>query len=162
MFTQYVFCKNVSPLLILNFSFDILFFVVKNETRGDKSFDSRPYEIAFERRPGYLYVYVSGEHDSYEISRSYWLEVAEHCRKIDCNKILIEEDIPEAVSPADMYQLATELPKMGFLGVRVAFYDRYADQQDLNEFGELVAVNRGLYGKLFNDINEAEDWLLSE
>jgi len=148
--------------LILIFSFDILFFVVQNETRGDKSSDSKPYKITFERRPDYLYVYVNGEHDSYEISYQYWLEVAEHCRKINCNKILIEEDIAEAVSLADMYQLATDLPKMGFLGVRVAFYDRYAEQRDLNEFGKLVAVNRGLYGKIFNDINEAEDWLLSD
>ena len=148
--------------MLLVFAFDNLFFVAKNNPESDELSDSESYKIAFEQRPHYLYVYVIGEHDSYEISRSYWLEVAEHCRKINCNKILIEEDIPEAISPADMYQLATELPKMGFLGVRVAFFDRYAEQRDLNEFGELVAVNRGLYGKIFNDIKAAENWLLSE
>lgn len=135
--------------------------MVNNNADKDKTSDSKPYQITFEQRPQYLYVYVTGKHDSYEISRAYWLEVAEHCRNISCNKILIEEDIPEAVSLAEMYQLATELPQMGFLGVRVAFYDRYAGQHDLNEFGELVANNRGLYGKIFNDINEAETWLLS-
>ena len=56
----------------------------------------------------------------------------------------------------------TDLAQMEFLGVRVAFYDRYAEQQDLNEFGELVAVNRGLYGKIFNNIDEAKNWLLFE
>ena len=135
--------------------------MITNKADKDKSSGSKSYQITFEQRPQYLYVYVTGEHDSYEISRAYWLEVAEHCRKLNCNKILIEEDIPEAVSLTEMYQLATELPQMGFLGVRVAFFDRYAGQQELNEFGELVASNRGLYGKIFNNINEAETWLLS-
>lgn len=124
--------------------------------------DAKPYQIIFEERPEYLYVYVSGERDNYEISRSYWLEVSAKCGKINCKKILIEEDLPEAVSISDMYRLAAELPQMGFFGVRVAFFDRYAEQNELNEFGELVAVNRGIMGKLFNDIQAAEEWLLSE
>ena len=136
--------------------------MVKNNSLTSDSPDTKPYQIAFEQRPQYLYVYVTGAHDSYEISRRYWLEVSEQCGKSNCKKVLIEEDIPEAVSLADMYQLGTDLAEMDFLGVRVAFYDRYAEQQDLNEFGELVAVNRGLYGKIFNNINEAEKWLLSD
>ena len=124
--------------------------------------DAKPYQITFEERPEYLYVYVTGSADSYEISRSYWLEVSAACGKINCNKILIEEDIPEVVSISDMYRLASELPQMGFFGVRVAFFDRYAEQNELNEFGELVAVNRGIMGKIFNDIQAAEEWLLSD
>jgi len=46
--------------------------------------------------------------------------------------------------------------------VRVAFFDRYAEQNQLNEFGELVAVNRGITGKIFNDIQTAEEWLLCD
>ena len=158
---RYFFRKKVISLLLDNFSSDILSFVVNNESDSSKLSDSKPYQITFEQRPHYLYVYVTGEHDSYEISYQYWLEVAEYCKKINCDKILIEEDIAESVSLADVYKLASDLPKMGFLGVRLAFYDRYADQQNLNEFGELVAINRGLYGKIFNDLNKAETWLLS-
>jgi hypothetical protein len=121
---------------------------------------NKPYQITFEERPDYLYVYITGDHDSYEISRSFWLEVAEMSRKTDYKKVLIEEDIPEAVSISDMYRLASELPQMGFYGVRVAFMDRYAEQNELNEFGELVAVNRGMMAKIFNDIQAAEEWLL--
>ena len=121
--------------------------------------DNKPYKISFEPRPEYLYVYVSGDEDNYEISHQYWMEVAEHCRRTMCKKVLIEEDIKETASMADVYRLASELPNMGFLGVRIAFYDRFAAHQDLNEFGELVAVNRGLHGKIFNDFDEAEKWL---
>lgn len=122
--------------------------------------DDKPYQITFEERSEYLYVYVTGDHDSYEISRAFWLEVAEVSRKTGCKKVLLEEDIPEAVSISDMYHLVSELPQMGFYGFRIAFIDRYAEQNDLNEFGELVAVNRGMMGKIFNDINAAEEWLL--
>lgn len=120
---------------------------------------SKPYQITFEQRPQYLYVYVSGEKDSYEISRRYWLEVADECRKTGYKKVLIDEDIAEVVTIAEVYQLASEIPLMGFQGVRVAFFDRYAAHTDLNQFGELVATNRGLAGRVFNDFEEAENWL---
>lgn len=123
---------------------------------------SKPYNISFENRSGYLYVYVNGEHDSYEISRAYWLEIAGKCATANAGKVLIEEDIPEDVSMGEMYQLASELPQFGFAGVRIAFVDRYIEQQDLNQFGELVANNRGLHAKVFNDVAEAEKWLLSD
>jgi hypothetical protein len=129
-------------------------------TAADNS--SKLYDISFENRSKYLYVYVSGEHDSYEISSGYWHEIAAECAKIKAVKVLIEEDIPEDVSMGEMYQLASELPEFGFIGIRIAFVDRYIEQQDLNQFGELVANNRGLHAKVFNDVSEAEKWLLSD
>ncbi len=129
-------------------------------SKGEES--EKLYSIIFEHRPQYLYVYVSGEHDSYEVSRQYWLEVAAECNKTGYKKVLIEEDIMETVSIPEVYQLASELPQMGFQGVRVAFYDRFAEHADLNEFGELVATNRGLSAKTFNNLEEAEKWLLTE
>lgn len=123
---------------------------------------SDSYRISFEYRPEYLYVYVSGEHDSYEISLRYWREIADECSKNEVKKVLIDEDIPEAISMGEMYRLASEIPQLGFFGIRIAFVDRYIEQQDSNEFGELVAQNRGMYGKIFNDFNAAETWLLSQ
>ncbi len=51
---------------------------------------------------------------------------------------------------------------MGFGRTRIAFMDRYLEQNDLNEFGELVAVNRGVNTKIFNDLKTAEEWLLND
>jgi hypothetical protein len=126
---------------------------------GSSSEDSKPYLIKFERRPEYLYAYVNGERDSLEISLAFWREIAEECRRDDARKVLIEEDIEESVSMLEMYQIAAEIPQMGFAGVLIAFVDRYLEQQDLNEFGELVATNRGLRAKVFNNVREAEKWL---
>ncbi|MGI9056210.1 MAG: hypothetical protein ACR2F2_10465 [Pyrinomonadaceae bacterium] len=120
------------------------------------------YQITFEHRPQYLYVYVTGDHDSYEISRQYWLEVAGECSKTEYKKVLIEEDIKELISLSEVYQLASELPLMDFQGVRVAFFDRFAEHDELNQFGELVATNRGLLARVFNNFEEAENWLLNK
>ena len=119
------------------------------------------YTITFEERPGYLYVYVEGEHDSYEISRSFWLKVAERARKTGAVSVMIDENIAEGVPLADVFQLASEIPDMGFGRARLAFVDRYLDQNEVNEFGVLVAQNRGANGRIFNDARLAEEWLLS-
>ena len=120
----------------------------------------KPYELTLEHRNGYLYAYVEGESDSYEISRAFWTEVADEVRRTDVERVLIDENIEQSVSMAEVFQLASELPKMGFGSARVAFVDRYLDQQEVNAFGELVAVNRGLSGKVFNNVAEAESWLI--
>ena len=125
------------------------------------SADAKLYKLEFEERAEYLYAYVSGETDSLDISREYWREIAEECRRIKCGKVLIVEDIKEVVSTMDEFQIASEIPSMGFFGIRVAFVDLYIEHSAINEFGEIVATNRGLHGKVFNDLAEAEKWLLS-
>jgi hypothetical protein len=121
----------------------------------------KPYHLILEQRPGYLYAYVEGEHDSYEISKAYWQEIAGEVVRLGAKRVLIDENIAESVPLADIYQLASELPAMGFDSARVAFVDRYLDHHEVNSFAELVAVNRGMRGKVFNDLETAERWLLN-
>lgn len=123
----------------------------------------KQYNIKFENRSEYLYAYVTGEEDNVEISAQYWNEIAEECRQNNYKKVLVVEDINDAVaSVVELYQFAVELPKLGFAGTYIAFVDRYIEQNELNKFVELVASNRGLMGRVFNDVNEAEKWLLSQ
>lgn len=113
-----------------------------------------------EERPGYLYAYVEGDHDTYAISRAYWQEIADEVGRLGALRVLIDENIVESISVSDVFRLASEIPAMGFGRARIAFVDRYLDQNEVNEFGELVAVNRGANGKIFNDLPTAEKWLL--
>lgn len=146
----------------LNVRLQIAKFLDETLMESNKADNLKLYQISFEHRPEYLYVYVAGEEDSYEVSIGYWREVAAECKKSNIKKVLIEEDIPEAVEMSDMYRIASEIPLLGFAGVRVAFVDRYTEQQKDNEFGELVATNRGLYGKIFDNTEEAEKWLMGD
>ncbi|MBS1795054.1 MAG: hypothetical protein JSS81_14440 [Acidobacteria bacterium] len=105
---------------------------------------------------------MTGEKDSYDISRQFWLEIAAECHKSKYQKVLIEENIRENVSMSEMYRFASEIPRLGFFGIRVAFVDLCDEQRQLNKFGETVATNRGLFSRVFDTAAEAERWLLSE
>ena len=119
------------------------------------------FTLRFEERPGYVYAFVEGQKDSYEISRQYWKAVADECRRVKSKKVLIEENITDELSTTDTYQLTSEMMELGFSGIRVAFVDRHFTHQDSNKFGELVATNRGLIVKVFANVEQATEWLLS-
>jgi hypothetical protein len=121
----------------------------------------KPYRISFEVRDEYLYAYIEGEQDSFEISKQYWTDVSESLQRSGKKKVLVEENIVENGEMTDLFNLSTSLPDMGFSDKKIAFVDRIADQAELNSFGELVAVNRGLNVKIFKSVDEAEKWLLS-
>jgi len=69
------------------------------------------YKITFEKRSAYLYAYVEGEHDSYTISRAYWQEVADEAARVGMRRILIDENIVESVTVAEVFLLASEIPR---------------------------------------------------
>ena len=119
-----------------------------------------PYQLTMEPREGYLYAYVAGEHDTFEICYAYWGEIGDKLSELGLDRVLIVEDIAEESPMVDVYELASRLPDIGFRGITIAFVDRYASHQDLNDFGVLVGSNRGLIGKAFSNETEAEHWLL--
>ena len=121
----------------------------------------KPYQISFEQRPDYLYACVEGENDSYAISKAYWTEISLECERVSASRVMVDENLTASGSVAEMYQIASEIPGM-FSGIKIAFVDRHADQAGLNEFGELVAINRGVTGKFFIDAADAEEWLLKD
>ena len=122
--------------------------------------EKKPYDLKFETREGYLYAYVAGEHDNYDICVAYWGEIAKKLEEMGIDRVMIVEDIVEESPIADVYELASQLADMGFRGIRIAFVDRYSSHLELNEFGVLVGSNRGLIGQAFSDEAEAEKWLM--
>jgi len=125
--------------------------------------EERPFNIGFEDRGDHLYARVEGPTDSYEISQMYWAEIAVEVAKRGSKKLFVEERLEEQIpSIADTYQAAAERHEMGLAGIKIAFYDAFADQLDQNQFGELVARNRGVNVKVFDDADSALAWLQSE
>lgn len=75
--------------------------------------------------------------------------------------MLIEENISATASKEDVYRIASELPELGFAGIRMAYIDRFLDQKDLNEFGHDVAVDNGIDVEIFGNQADADKWLSS-
>lgn len=118
------------------------------------------YQLTLEHRPGYLYAYVRGTKDSVEIDRSYFGKIAEECRKHDCKRVLIEEDLDTQLSATEMYQATSSVRALYVPGVKVAFVDRRPSHRPGNLFGQLVATNRGVWVRVCDSAEEAEAWLL--
>ena len=125
--------------------------------------DDKSYSITYDVRPDYLYAHVTGSAETSELIRDYWNEIAGECERHSVKKLLVEEDLSRRVdSMSDVYTSSADVSVIGGLaGVKVAYVDRNPEHRDLNRFGELVASNRGMYCKAFEDVDEAERWLLS-
>ena len=119
-----------------------------------------PYKLEFEYRPHYLYAKVTGKEDSLNISLSYWNTVAAERKARNYTKVLVDEDLEQQPTLIDIFEVAAVLSTMGFEGSTIAFVDRQLDHLEYNKFAETVAVNRGVKGKVFIDLAEAEAWLL--
>ena len=122
----------------------------------------KPYDLTLEVRDDYLYAYVTGQHDSFAISFAYWSEIAKKLAELGLDRVLVIEDIAEQSPMVDVYEISSQLIDIGFRGITIAFVDRYASHQELNDFGVLVGSNRGLMGQAFGDESEALQWLLSQ
>lgn len=118
-------------------------------------------EIQFEERDGYLYAFISGKEESVFLALKYWKYIIDECKKRGFEGLLVEEDFPNQLSATDMYTITSGISKMEPLGLKIAFVDRVSEHNKLNLFGETVAVNRGVNGRVFTEIEDAEAWLKS-
>jgi len=119
----------------------------------------KSYTIVFEDYPDYLYALVHGDKYGYEVLAGFLREIADECRNRNFSQVLIEENISATATKEDVYRIASELPELGFAGIRMAYIDRFLDQNDLNEFGQDVAVDNGIDVEIFADQEAAHEWL---
>jgi hypothetical protein len=119
-------------------------------------------DVRFEHRGAYLFAHITGKGESLQTTQANWREIADACKRGGYNKVLILEDIEGEMPFMEQFAFAAGLKEIGFDGVKVAFVDAKAEQFANNKFAEDVAVNRGANGRLFQDIDEALAWLLSD
>ncbi|MEP6789318.1 MAG: hypothetical protein ABJB40_12845 [Acidobacteriota bacterium] len=118
----------------------------------------KPYRLAYEMRPGYLYVHFRSDTTDYEIIRQYWNEIIVMATSTRCKRLLIEKDISVESSMVDAFRIASEIA-VEFKSVKVAICDWKTPLQVV-EFEELVATNRGLNTRTFRQFSAAEAWLM--
>ncbi len=119
------------------------------------------FSLYFETRGEYLYVRIEGSGVDYDVHRECWEKIAEEFRRSQQFRLLIEQNSVEQPSMSDTFQLSSDIAEMGFDDCKFAYVDEKEENRDINEFGEVVALNRGLNCKTFSNMDEAETWLLS-
>ena len=121
--------------------------------------EDKGYTLEMELREGYLYALAGGRKLTAQISAAYWNEIAGRCFDSSCDKVLIEKNFEEAVGPNEMLLMADHLGKL-LPGRHIAFVDRFR-HDDINELGKKLARNRQVMLQLFENIADAEKWLLA-
>jgi hypothetical protein len=121
----------------------------------------RKYSIVYENYPTYLYALVHGEAYGYEVLVAFLKEIAGEVRSRGFDKVLIEENISAGATKDVAFRVASELPQLGFTGIRMAYIDRFLDQEEVNEYGRDIAVHHGIDVRLFADQEMADRWLNS-
>jgi len=118
--------------------------------------------IRFEDREGYLYAFFSGRRDNLADAIKFWQRAVDECHKRAYKRLLIEEDFPVPLSTADIFYLAAAIAKMSVTHLKIAFADRDLAQNDINMFAGTVAANRGVVGRIFTNVSDAEKYLTSK
>lgn len=116
-------------------------------------------KLFIEDRNNYLYAEVSGPSDSFEITMAYWTAIAEQCHKRDTYRLLVLERLGEYAGERNMTLMIDSIIALGFENIRVAFVDAFIEHLAIAEQGEILAMERGIAGRVFGSVQEAERWL---
>ena len=117
------------------------------------------FTLRFEKRPDYLYAFVSGPRDSLAVSCEFWKQVHARATELEAQNIIVEEDFPNQLSTMDMYHVVEFMTEIFPYKTSIAHVDRQASDMEINNFGETVGVNRGLHHRAFNNLAGAQEWI---
>jgi hypothetical protein len=142
----------------------VLWFAVRlTLLRCEMGTDSiKDIEVRFENRNIYLYTFFSGSRNGIADALLCWQKAISECKKRGYKKLLVEQEFPEALSTIDSFDAVEAVSRMEIFDLIIAFVDRSISHKDTNTFVENVAVNRGLWAKVFNNFCDGEAWLISQ
>jgi len=118
------------------------------------------YKLDYTDKGEYTHFVVEGK-DSLETTRAFWTEVYNISKRKGYFRVLVEEHLEGQLTPAEMFEVCQELPElMRGIPLRIAHVDVVSEHLVDNELGETVAHNRGMEVKVFDNLDNALDWLL--
>jgi hypothetical protein len=118
-------------------------------------------QLQMEELPDYLAARFIGSGVAEEGWRQFGL-IAECCKRANKNKLLIDITKAEgALSITEKYLAAEASRIFARYGIKVAFVEM-PERLDPRKFFLLAARNRGVNAEAFTNLQDAEEWLLSE
>lgn len=116
-------------------------------------------QLRFEDRLDYLYAEVTGPRDSVAISTAYWQRIAERCEERKVRKLMVVERLGDFSGERDMADMVDAIIAMGMGRLKVAFVVARIEEMARLEHGEILAIERGANGRVFESTSLAERWL---
>ena len=120
------------------------------------------YKLTIDQKPTYLHAIVTGRNSRENVVR-YLEETLRECTARSCFRILIEERLDgPRLGALDVFQIVSEgSSKADGILKAIAYVDVNA-VNNMMQFAETVAVNRGVPVVVFSTVADAEKWLLNE
>ena len=117
-------------------------------------------EVTFEN--DYVNIIFNGE-KNLDLAKKVFSRAVETCVTHNCYKILGIANTTKPISTIEMFDFNDFINELGFnYKYRMAWVELNPKVFEIIRFNETVLKNRGIPGKLFNDINEAKNWLLND
>ena len=119
-----------------------------------------PYKVTFEQMAGYLHAFITGTNSKQNVM-GYLADILNECRTRNCFRVLIEEHLEgPRLDMTDIYEIASQ--GQGLAPGRrpiIAYVDANATSASNMKFAEDVAVNRGIFVRVFPSVADARRWL---
>jgi hypothetical protein len=120
---------------------------------------TKAYQLTFTVYPEYLFADLKSDTISAEIIRDYIDEIVAKCAETGMRRILLYRDIPVVLSGGEVFHTVNE--SLGALsGKKLALVNPHAAIEAKIDFGMTVGQNRGGNYRSFNNMPDAETWLL--
>jgi hypothetical protein len=119
------------------------------------------YKVAFGQKAGYLHAVATGTNSKQNVVR-YLADILHECVARDCFRVLIEERLEgPRMGTMDIFEIASQAPSRaaGRLPV-IAYVDVNSTRRSDMKFAENVAVNRGIFVRVFPSVADAERWIV--
>ena len=123
---------------------------------------AKSYQLTLDKKPGYWHFRVTGPNTP-EVVRAYLADIYYACAQGECTAVLIEENLKgRGLGLFDIFEVVTEGSEKTWPYVRRVAYVDVNPEHSLPDmkFAETVAVNRGVNMHLFNNVRDAEAWLI--
>lgn len=119
------------------------------------------YKVTFDLKDGYLHVVATGTNSKENVER-YLEDTLHECVARNCFRLLIEERLEgPRLDAMDIFNIASR--GQGHAGghrLIIAYVDVNARSASLMKFAEDVAVNRGIFVRVFPSVADAERWMV--
>ncbi len=119
-----------------------------------------PSDYILEVREDFIHVKLCDDFQiNSQVMLKIWAEMSEVCKNHDCRHVLMEGKISERVmNTFGAFESGSRVADISpGLNVAMCFYDYQTD--DISEFFQTVAANRGTCIQFFTDIINAKKWL---
>ena len=115
------------------------------------------YNVRYEDREDYLYAHISGP-ESVQNAIGFFRELRAKADAEGYEAFLVVDEVSGHLDTNDTFHISKEIAKL-HIGNTIAFVDPKEETFAANAFGGTVVSNRGVITRVFDNENEAIEWL---